>query len=360
MIHHELDINDYEKIVEFITKSQDLQGDYRNSVLNNLSSLFGYNHLTFFLSDKKGKFKNPVTSNISPYLTETYDEYYHRTDIFHTASEISNKYNKSVISILDIMPYKDFENTEYYTDFLKKDNLYYEIAMPLRIGSSILGGIGVFNPKECGNFTSKDIAILEKLSKIISTSLNNYIITKDLVDKENLFTDLTYQNPMGIIVLRNNNSICYYNDHAKEYCLDILNGKITTNPVKYVLDTLFIEGNFKKNSSSNSMYRNVNNYNITIVPSLITRVSLGIESFTYVYIAKNTVSLNNSFDYSKYKLTNREMEIVDLVFMGYSNKDIANELVISYNTVKTHIDNIFRKLNVDNRSALIYKIRSGK
>lgn len=48
-------------------------------------------------------------------------------------------------------------------------------------------------------------------------------------------------------------------------------------------------------------------------------------------------------------LTRREMEILDLIADGYSNQQIADALFISPHTVKTHLHNIFKKINVKRR-----------
>lgn len=48
-------------------------------------------------------------------------------------------------------------------------------------------------------------------------------------------------------------------------------------------------------------------------------------------------------------LTTREQEILKCVARGLKNKEIADHLFISEKTVKTHMNNIFRKLDVDNR-----------
>ena len=48
-------------------------------------------------------------------------------------------------------------------------------------------------------------------------------------------------------------------------------------------------------------------------------------------------------------LTQREKEILTLVSLGNSNSQVAQKLFVREVTVKTHLNNIYRKLNVDNR-----------
>ncbi len=51
-------------------------------------------------------------------------------------------------------------------------------------------------------------------------------------------------------------------------------------------------------------------------------------------------------------LTRRELEVVTQIIFGYTNKDIAQELKITEETVKRHLTNIFDKLGVSNRLEL--------
>jgi DNA-binding NarL/FixJ family response regulator len=57
-------------------------------------------------------------------------------------------------------------------------------------------------------------------------------------------------------------------------------------------------------------------------------------------------------------LTSREREITRLVSTRLSNKEIAQHLNLSEATVKIHLHNIFRKLRVQNRTALAATYRS--
>lgn len=58
------------------------------------------------------------------------------------------------------------------------------------------------------------------------------------------------------------------------------------------------------------------------------------------------------------ELTRRELEVLNCLAKGYSNREIAKELYISEKTVKNHISNIFHKLNVSDRTqALIQALK---
>ncbi|HHW83558.1 MAG TPA: response regulator transcription factor [Actinomycetales bacterium] len=59
-------------------------------------------------------------------------------------------------------------------------------------------------------------------------------------------------------------------------------------------------------------------------------------------------------------LTQRESEVLALLVAGHTNKAIAAKLVISEETVKTHIRGLYRKLDVADRgSAIAYALREG-
>jgi len=57
------------------------------------------------------------------------------------------------------------------------------------------------------------------------------------------------------------------------------------------------------------------------------------------------------------KLSKQEFKIKEFIIDGKSNKEIADELFISLSTVKTHITNIYSKLNVANRKELFFKFK---
>lgn len=68
---------------------------------------------------------------------------------------------------------------------------------------------------------------------------------------------------------------------------------------------------------------------------------------------KNNSKLNNKKTDLDYQLTGREIEIITLIALEYSGKEISDQLFISTNTVETHRKNIMKKLQVKNTIGLV-------
>jgi DNA-binding NarL/FixJ family response regulator len=75
------------------------------------------------------------------------------------------------------------------------------------------------------------------------------------------------------------------------------------------------------------------------------------------YIAKRVISFFRKPTVSEQELlSKRENEVIQLLGAGFSYKEIANKLYVSYETVKQHLKNIYLKLNVQNKVEALNKI----
>ncbi|MFQ5455861.1 MAG: helix-turn-helix transcriptional regulator [Nitrospirota bacterium] len=75
-------------------------------------------------------------------------------------------------------------------------------------------------------------------------------------------------------------------------------------------------------------------------------------------ISKRKKKLNIEKTLKELTFTPREKEIIEYVFQGYTNKEIANTLSLSEHTVKQHIKRVMNKLNVTTRTGIMSKIIS--
>jgi len=76
-----------------------------------------------------------------------------------------------------------------------------------------------------------------------------------------------------------------------------------------------------------------------------------------VYISRNEDFVLNESLVAKLELSPRELEILGLMAEGNSNQEIANRLFVSLSTVKTHIQNLFEKLDVKRRTQAVEKAK---
>ncbi len=87
------------------------------------------------------------------------------------------------------------------------------------------------------------------------------------------------------------------------------------------------------------------------------------ESYLHPAIARKLIhELNRPADpgVEKSLLSERELEVLELLAEGLSNQEIADRLVISERTVRNHVGNILAKLDVENRTqAALYAIQHG-
>lgn len=96
---------------------------------------------------------------------------------------------------------------------------------------------------------------------------------------------------------------------------------------------------------------------------LLHGVTNGETAMTRTMASKLLKSVANRMadeDKGEQSLTERELFVLRLVASGASNQEIADKLMISINTVKSHIKNILEKLQLDNRTqAATYAVKHG-
>jgi DNA-binding CsgD family transcriptional regulator len=110
-------------------------------------------------------------------------------------------------------------------------------------------------------------------------------------------------------------------------------------------------------------------HNYPVLITLLITVSLFLVAI-YFQISKKKISIlsNQIKKQSKFKddgidaliggLTERQKEVYGLIISGKTNKEIMTELFIEQSTLKSHINQIYGKLNIKSRSELRSKLKS--
>jgi DNA-binding CsgD family transcriptional regulator len=215
-----------------------------------------YYDSAFFDLCKDGRtnysFFDPVYINIPE---EYMKKYYTELQKFDYSNWIFTQHNPVTYRDTDILGDKLRESSSYFTEWFVPLGLYYGGGSSIVRNSVLLGSLTLFRTRKNGDFSKRDLSIIE--------ILNRHLAVK-----------LTQLYPGGI-------------------------KKITENEV----------------------------YSYTV---------------------------------TKYSLTEREQEIAELVIEGYKNNEIAATLFISEITVKKHLFNIYKKLNIDSRTRLVKELSKNR
>lgn len=86
-----------------------------------------------------------------------------------------------------------------------------------------------------------------------------------------------------------------------------------------------------------------------VKPFTLTNLLARMEAVLRRFRKNNTFNVAASLD----MLTKRELEVLKMASEGHNNKEIADKLVLSEVTVKSHMNSIFKKLKVTNRTQAV-------
>lgn len=91
------------------------------------------------------------------------------------------------------------------------------------------------------------------------------------------------------------------------------------------------------------------------LPNLLARIEALLRRSKWKDKKQKSTSMNLPFttDEPVIPLTSRECDVLKLVAQGANNQEIAEKLVVREVTVKTHLNSIFKKLNVSNRTQAV-------
>lgn len=90
------------------------------------------------------------------------------------------------------------------------------------------------------------------------------------------------------------------------------------------------------------------------LPNLLARIEALLRRSKWKDNRHNSIpGLSVNSDEPLDELTSREKEVLALVARGASNQEIAEKLFVREVTIKTHLNNIFKKLNVSNRTQAV-------
>ncbi|MGG1660871.1 helix-turn-helix domain-containing protein [Brevibacillus sp. NRS-1366] len=351
------------KVLKFIDSIMVPEENFRKQVLVSLSQIFGFNRTIFWTADSQGNLYDPLTYNLEDSLIQDYVSYYSQFDLLHPQKILHRISTSNTLRINDIMPFQEYEQSVYYKQFMRAYGYYDEMGVFLEKGNKLLGVIGFAGSKQEKGFTAYDTQVLGILSKYIVSPLDTFARLEGIAHEKILFEAHSNMSSIGMIIVEPPASIRYVNPAAQDICTELTRENKGTNSIKSFIGKLLENHSYSRILPFVTTVRSPALLEITIhvLPSIQTQSSFQRKPQYVVYLIPKSQSASRIASHDSDKpalLTRKEWEVYDLVQQGYTNQQISVELHISFNTVKRHLQNIYKKLGVTNRTSLCYKLNS--
>ena len=353
---------------------------YIKEILNNLSDCFKFDCSHIFLQKENTSRPTYYLKNMDKKYIQQYMDYYYLKDpLKFCTGPASNPrlslgplHERGIVMWQNFLSYKSFISSEYYNDFLKPQNIFFEVMGYLRFEDNILGIIGMYRSRKSKAFCNNDLQRLKFLCSFITLGLNNIKIRNQFDIQTSIMETLGHLSSGAVIIMNDKFNPIYLNHIAKEICNETgynqSHGKGYSKSIPHVFlkDCYLLRERANKQQGREYIQpiRKVIRFksNDFIVHSQFFEKAFQ-SAFEKVFLIRinpvnNTLELDRKKIKGLFDLTRRESEIVSYIAKGEKNSEIARKLHISELTVKTHIQNIFEKMNANSRSAVVFKIMS--
>jgi DNA-binding CsgD family transcriptional regulator len=266
----------------------------------------------------------------------------------------------------ELVPYDELMKMSFYWKYMHPFDMHHMLRMELVVNNQSIGTVGLFRPMNAPNFSeaenTKATLIISALANALDRELQKETYREDFSILEKSSSSMSQ---VGLLILDENLNPVYCDANARERCsaLSAHDEKISTGSF---LPSALMEPirNFRqrlqkdaRTDEAEETFALSDDHN-----ALITNVNLRAQKTVHggwrivVYLMPDQQQLCPAKRLHELGLTKCEGGIVQLVVGGLKNREIAEKLSISINTVQTHLNTIFRKLNVCNRSELIIKV----
>jgi len=324
----------------------------------------------FVLPDKSMLSAYVMLKNLDKKFSDSYKTYFHQFDPLQLMQGMFNVKRLNRMDNACSYSYDSSQSTEYYTDFLKPQKIHHKLIINLVAEQEMYGRIVLMRSQKAGRYNENEIRLAKAISPYLAHALAHSELRKRVELKGNILKYIEKQSSIGMILLDERLQVIYINEKADEI-LCAFGGSTASGsgrsriPAHLLKDCREIKATLEGSPSG-----------YMAIPR--KRTVKGLDHICYTTSSKafeqdpgsgNTllfmvcieepptpVDLNPQLLMESYHLSKREIDVAGLLFSGLKNAQIADKLFISEITVKKHLQNIYNKVGVNNRTSLVNKI----
>ena len=325
-------------------------------IIDGIKRLIDYDSAAFFLVNPENwQYKEPFFGGLDPSWFEKYSDYYERIDSYKETVFADGI--PPVDRSSDYLNYREWEKNEHRTDFLLPQGIYHMACLQVMDGNNLVGEISLHRGKRQPDFNNEEMNALG----FLQGHLNSVFFKFKLIYQRDFLLELVksvhLQDNSGYILMDRNFKIIKCSKKAST----ILDTQEVGEKIKYQIKEAFnllrdkkvrdVFPGLRKNGSISCRYGDI--------PYQTDVITDNDEIFLITVLEDVPEMSEMGLGMDKYNITRREAEIARLISIGKTNDQICSQLFISENTLKTHLKQLYSKLNVKNRNELAYKILRG-
>jgi DNA-binding CsgD family transcriptional regulator len=343
-------------------------GLVRKKILEVFFKGFQNNGAIFFLPDTDGMFSDIMLSaNLDEAFNQYFHKYYHQFDPLHLMEGPPNR--ALVRPKPQRISYDFMLSTEYYNDFLKPQKIHYKLVVPLKSVEGALGKIVLTRPAGAIPFSETDSQMARTISPYLAQALSLNDLRQKISLNANILNLVEKDLSSGVMLMDKSMRLVYINPQAAELCRKFSGSARNSNdrPVpRHLLETISkmtMEIEHGPAGAEIIPKQNIiighSGVKLSVYAKFLRNGPVpGCDDCYMIYLSelKNGLSLEEDDIRRMFRLTPRELDVMRQVFNGLKNLEIAEKLFVSEITVKKHIQNIYAKVGVKNRTSLMNKI----
>ena len=318
---------------------------------------------------------NPVSSyvlikNLDEKFRDYYHSYFHQFDPLQLTQGMFNGNRLNLLEKACGYSYDASQSSEYYTDFLKPQKIHHKLIINLVDERQMYGRIVLMRSQGSGRYSEKEIQLARAISPYLAHALAHNELKKKVKLRGNILNYIEKQSSTGMILLDERLRVIYINQKAEEILGAFKGSKAGGSGKEQILSLLLrdcreIKANMKKSPAGymtiprKRTVRGLNHTRFTTSSKAFDQEPGAGNSLLFMVRIEEQpppVDVNPQHLIDSYHLSKREIDVAGLLFSGLKNAQIADKLFISEITVKKHLQNIYHKVGVNNRTSLVNKM----
>ena len=315
-------------------------------------SIFVLYHDDYFSDvNKISSLQDIITHGISSKsIKEFYKKYTFVDDLY-----INLSLQNPVTRLSDSLKNKEKEGLIPYEMYYLKYKSAYQVTMGLFFQKRIIGAISLTRSLTEQDFSDDELKYIEVIQKYLSNESKKIIRYERIVLENGVLQGQEELFPVALIVLDENYNVIFKNKESTELIKDVFDTKVSS--FKYYFINEIVSNDYINDSDQDNIFE-INNCQFRVIKKYGKLNDKESESrlLFFVYMAKNFFETEDYVSEYYTLLTNREKEISQLIRKGFTNNEISEKLHISQFTVKTHLQSLYNKCDVNNKLKLIYKL----